>query len=116
IEADLNGGCAKTVYSWSAPTFTQGAEANGQIQRYARQADYTTPCGSPAVGLFDSDPSLGVSVEQQGSASVFAVDSANASTVTITLHLTEGAKLKPTAGSDTRANVPLKTTTSLRNY
>ncbi len=109
LEYSINGGCAQTVYDWTAPT----SEDNGTLTRY-----YLTDTGdqcndSTAIQLFDTDERSGVSVRKSDSAAIFTVNTGDEgiSSVTIDMVLAEGV----TVGS-TATTIPLRTTVSLRDY
>jgi prepilin-type N-terminal cleavage/methylation domain-containing protein len=109
IEYSINGGCAKTVYGWTAET----GSTNGQLVRYYL-TDTNSQCnGSVPIQLFDTDPRAGVSVQQKdGSTNIFTTNTGaeGISSVTINMVLSEGVNIS------NPITIPLRTTVSLRYY
>lgn len=115
IEYTLNGQCQTTAYSWSDANFTPGLQANGSLKRYT-PAGSSGSCTLGTIDMFDTNTRTGISVEPT-SGNVFTLSTASSITnVSISFNLTQGVERKPASGADNRAKVPLKTTTSLRNY
>jgi len=112
LEYQINGGCNQTVYAWRQPNVSQSK--NGSLVRYYLNEN-NAACGTPSteIELFDTNPSLGVSIERLDGDNVFTIiqGSNNIDAVEIAFNLSTGVNI--TNGT---ANVPLRTTVGLRDY